>query len=207
MTGGKDIHNGEEQGKQKSWDTVLAEQHQRKLLSEWNQFARTRLLSTSASESAAWLHAISVATLGTLLDPETLRGAIALRVGADVCSPHRCRCGSLADRQGCHALTCNFSAGRHQRHAALNDIVRRQIVRLRETAWSRRSQRKRSERLADDRLSRPASNGPAQNCVNGQADVPTARRSHCLRDLILNAMNVIQSQQPPPPTCPPPSQN
>ena len=128
MTGGKDIPKGEEQGKQRAWDSVLAEQHQQRMLSECNQFARARLLSASASESAAWLHATPVATLGTLLDPETLRVAIALRVGADVCSPHRCRCGAVADRQGYHALTCKFSAGRHPRHAALNDIVRRALL-------------------------------------------------------------------------------
>ena len=127
MAGGSDIPDGDEQHKQRAWDAVLAERNHRRLLSEFNQFARARLLSAAAPESAAWLHAIPAATLGTLLDQETLRVAIALRVGADVCSSHRCRCGSMADRKGYHALTCRFSAGRHPRHTALNDVVRRAL--------------------------------------------------------------------------------
>ncbi|KAF0306974.1 Retrotransposable element SLACS protein [Amphibalanus amphitrite] len=125
--GGENVPERDEQLKQKAWDAVLAKQQQEKLLSEANQYDRARLLSTAAPESGAWLHAAPSANLGTLLDRETLRVAIALRLGADVCRPHRCRCGSIADSKGYHALTCKFSAGRHPRHTALNDIVRRAL--------------------------------------------------------------------------------
>ena len=128
MADGKDVPNEDEQHKQRAWDAVIAEQHQSRLLSESNQFVRARLLSAAAPESGAWLHATPAATLGTLLDRETLRVAIALRVGADVCSSHRCRCGTLTDCKGYHALTCKFSAGRHPRHTALNDLVRRALL-------------------------------------------------------------------------------
>ena len=126
--GGEDVPTGSDQLKQKAWDSVLAQQNQRKLLSESNQFSRARLLSAAAPESGAWLHSTPAATLGTLLDRETLRIAIALRVGADVCIPHRCKCGSVADSKGYHALTCKFSAGRHPRHTVLNDTVRRALL-------------------------------------------------------------------------------
>ena len=53
--------------------------------------------------------------------------AIALRVGSDVCVPHTCRCDRLMDAKGIHGLTCKCSAGRHPRHAALNDVVRRAL--------------------------------------------------------------------------------
>ena len=125
---GEHIPEGDDQLKQKAWDAVLANQHQQRMVSESNQYARARLLSAAAPESGAWLHAAPAATLGTLLDRETLRVAIALRLGADVCSPHCCKCGSLADSKGYHALTCRFSAGRHPRHTALNDVVRRALM-------------------------------------------------------------------------------
>ena len=39
-------------------------------------------------ESGAWLNALLVSSLRTLLDPESFRVAIALRVSGDVCIPH-----------------------------------------------------------------------------------------------------------------------
>ena len=99
------------------------------VLFHWWPFGcqQSRLLAAVTSESGAWLHALPSASLGTLLDPPTLRVAVALRVGAEVCQPHRCRCGSSADGLGQHALTCRLSAGRHPRHTELNDVIRRAL--------------------------------------------------------------------------------
>ena len=119
--------DGEKQQQQKTWDSTLAEKKRDKLLMEADQLGRARLLSAATPESGAWLHAVPAASLGTSLDREALRIAIALRVGADVCSEHRCRRGSLADTRGHHSLTCRYSAGRQPRHTALNDIVRRAL--------------------------------------------------------------------------------
>ena len=93
---------------------------------EADQLGRARLLSAATPVSGVWLHAVPAASLGANLDHETLRIAIALRVGADVCSEHRRRCGSLADK-GHHSLTCRFSAGRQHRHTALSDVIRRAL--------------------------------------------------------------------------------
>ena len=57
----------------------------------------------------------------------SLRITLALRVGADVCEPHMCRCDRGMDAKGLHGLSCKFSAGRHPRHAALNDIIKRSL--------------------------------------------------------------------------------
>ena len=127
LSGGKEIPNEEATYLQRSWDYPLAECKRDSLLKNANQFGRARLLGAATSESGAWLRALPSASLGTHLDSHTVRVAVALRVGADVTSQYRCRCGSLSDRKGYHALTCRFSAGRIPRHTALNDIVRRAL--------------------------------------------------------------------------------
>ena len=65
--------------------------------------------------------------VGTLLDPESFRVAIALRVGADVCIPHSCRCAGRMDSRGLHVLSCKYSAGRFPRHSAMNDVIKREL--------------------------------------------------------------------------------
>ena len=67
-------------------------------------------------------------SLGTHLDAETVRIAVSLRLGADICEPHRCRCGRTVDRLGHHGLSCRYSAGRLPRHANLNDVVKRGLT-------------------------------------------------------------------------------
>ena len=60
------------------------------------------------------------------MDDNTVRVAVGLRLGTAICGPHSCqRCGSAVDELGRHALSCRRSEGRHQRHAALNDIIKR----------------------------------------------------------------------------------
>ena len=83
-----------------------------------------RLLSVSTKESGAWLRALPVSTLGS-----TVRVAVGLRLGTTVCGPHSCqRCGDAVDALGRHALSCKRSEGRHQRHAAINAIVKNGLM-------------------------------------------------------------------------------
>lgn len=82
----------------------------------------------STWESGQWLHALPSASIGTLLDPDTLRLSAGLRLGVKVCTPHICSCGADVDALGLHGLSCRKSAGRFSRHAALNDIIRRSLV-------------------------------------------------------------------------------
>ena len=45
-----------------------------------------------------------------------------------MCSPHMCvRCVAAVDERGLHGLSYSFSKGRHSRHAALNDLVKRSL--------------------------------------------------------------------------------
>ena len=60
-----------------------------------------------------------------IIDNDTLRIGVAVRVGLTACIPHRCNCGTTVDIFGTHPLSCRFSAGRIPRHSALNDVVRR----------------------------------------------------------------------------------
>jgi len=113
--------------KQKTWDLPLAEAAKDRLLAMSDQIAKARILASSSRESGTWLHALPSLTLGTLLEPESFRIAIALRVGANVCESHRCRCGKEVDPRGLHGLSCKFSAGRHPRHAALNNVIKRAL--------------------------------------------------------------------------------
>ncbi|CAG9138310.1 unnamed protein product, partial [Plutella xylostella] len=66
--------------------------------------------------------------LGTLLDNDSLRVAVALRLGCTVVEPHVCVYGARVDQSGRHGLHCVRSAGRFSRHHAINDIVRRALV-------------------------------------------------------------------------------
>ncbi|KAF0306697.1 putative uridine nucleosidase 2 [Amphibalanus amphitrite] len=71
----------------------------------------------------------TAASVGTLLDPDTLRTAVALRVGADICAPHRCRCGADIDERGLHCLCCQMSAGRRE-VPRLGRYLRRHVQRF-----------------------------------------------------------------------------
>ena len=110
---------------QKEWDAIFLQGQYGKLLADADQVSRSRLLAAARPESGQWLHAFPTPALGTHLDAETFRIAIAHRVGADVCQPHRCRCGGQVDRLRLHPLSCQYSPGRAARHAAVNDIIYR----------------------------------------------------------------------------------
>ena len=113
--------------RQRTWDLPLAEASAAGLLERADQISRARLLASGLRESGLWLHALPTQSLGTLLDSETFRVSVALRVGAEVCGTHTCRCGRVMDAKGLHGLSCRYSAGRHPRHAALNDIILRSL--------------------------------------------------------------------------------
>ena len=97
------------------------------MLLEADQVSRTRLMATAQKESRAWLNALAVSSLGTLLDPESFRVVIALRVSADVCIPHSCCCGGRMNSRGLHGLSCKYSADRFPRHLAMNDVIKRAL--------------------------------------------------------------------------------
>lgn len=114
---------------QRQWDGPLCELELENLINSTSSSAeRARLLAVTRWESGLWLHALPSKNVGNLLDNNTFRIAVSLRVGAPCQVPHRCVCGEMVDRFGHHALSCVKSAGRIPRHASLNDIIRRAFV-------------------------------------------------------------------------------
>ena len=82
----------------------------------------------SAPHSGDWLHAIPISSCGLRLDDEAVRVAVGLRLGAKLCEPHVCPCGSKVDPEGTHGLACRRSSGRPTRHHVLNDMIWRSLV-------------------------------------------------------------------------------
>jgi hypothetical protein len=97
-----------------------------------------------------WLNALPSPQLGTLMTNETFRVACALRLGCDVCVPHKCPCGVEVCGRGYHGLSCKRSAGRHSRHEAANDVIARalrsaEVPNIREPAGCSRQDGKRPD--------------------------------------------------------------
>ncbi|CAH1116451.1 unnamed protein product [Phaedon cochleariae] len=115
---------------QKSWDLPLIDLSSKHLLdsAKNSPFEEARLKAVSTKESGAWLNALPVAFLGTLLDDESFRISVGLRLGCSICTTHKCRCGSTVNEKGVHGLSCKFSAGRFPRHSTVNDLIRRALT-------------------------------------------------------------------------------
>ena len=89
---------------------------------------RARLLAVATKESGAWLSAPPISSVGLRMDDEVIHVAVGLRLGVALCEPHQCRhCQAEVDHLGTHGLSCRFSRGRHARHAAINDIIKRSL--------------------------------------------------------------------------------
>ena len=85
------------------------------------------LLASSSTASVAWLAALAVSTLGNLLDDALLPIWVGLRLGARICTGHKCVCGGMVDQWGHHGLSCKKSRGRQGRHSALNESIQRAL--------------------------------------------------------------------------------
>ena len=91
--------------RQKAWDLPIVKRNWENMLRVADQVSRARLLATAQRENGAWLNALPVSSFGTLLDSDSFRVAIALRVGADVCISHSCNSGGRMDSMGLHGLS------------------------------------------------------------------------------------------------------
>ena len=90
---------------------------------------RARLLAVTAPHAGDWLHALPISSCGLRLDDETIRVAVGLRLGLNLCEPHRCPCGQQVDSRGTHGLSCKLSSGRMTRHHHVNDLIWRALSR------------------------------------------------------------------------------
>src|SRR6185503_6044 len=87
---------------QESWEEPLFRQAEAQLLnSATTPVNRARVLACSRPEAGAWLQALPSPPLGTHLDNESFRIAVALRLGVQICQPHKCRlCGAQVNPDG-----------------------------------------------------------------------------------------------------------
>ena len=122
-----ELPSGDAASEQRVWDEIVCKEEFKKLQTSSNQIHCARLLAAASPHSGAWLQALPSSNLGLLLDEESVRIAVALRLGATICEPHKCRCGRQVNSLGHHGLSCLKSAGRIPRHANLNDIIKRSL--------------------------------------------------------------------------------
>ena len=123
------VPDGPRIGVQKEWDTPLVSRKLEEVFSAaQTQVGRARLIAAAAPHSGDFLHAIPCSAVGTRLDDTSFRIAVSLRLGATMCVPHTCVCGAEVDCFGIHGLACRKSAGRHMRHNAVNDLIKRALA-------------------------------------------------------------------------------
>lgn len=109
---------------QHDWDNINIQRIVESLpLSSKADMARYK--SSIQKESNAWLSVLPSKAIGTLLDNNSFRISVALRLGCDICIPHTCHCGAHVDRTGTHGLSCIKSAGRFFGHSSINDVIKR----------------------------------------------------------------------------------
>jgi hypothetical protein len=115
---------------QKCWDEPSIEKSKLYLLDNASDsYHRARLLATQSPSSGDWLKALPLSSIGLRMDNETIRIAVALRLGSAVCEPHDCQCGQFVDIRGSHCLSCRFGSGKFIRHNLINDVIWRSLTR------------------------------------------------------------------------------
>ena len=131
-TGGSTPSIGASTGSQRMWDQEIVTNTFNQVLSMApDDYTRARLLAVSSLHAGDWLNAPPIKAVGLRMSNNAIRVATGLRLGANLCRSHTCRCGVLVDARGNHGLSCGRSAGRHQRHSMINDIVHRALGRAR----------------------------------------------------------------------------
>ena len=109
---------------QKAWNGPIAFKIQTEILGRVN--VRARLLAAASRHSG---HAPPISSIGLRLDKELIQVFVDLRLGVNICEPHTCACQKMVDVRGLHGLSCRRSTARRQRHAQINEIIHRAILR------------------------------------------------------------------------------
>ena len=113
--------------RQRFWDFAACQWKATMLKEKLDQHRLACFSAASQPHSGAWLNALPSPMVGNLLDDDSVRIGVAIRLGLPICQQHRCRCGATVDRFGLHPLSCRLSAGRIPRHYALNDVIKRAL--------------------------------------------------------------------------------
>jgi hypothetical protein len=116
--------------RQSSWNKPYVDATYASLLNaQLDDHGKARLLAASAAHSGDWLHALPISSCGLRLDDESVRVAVGLRLGSNLCDQHVCPCGAAVDCRGTHGLSCKKATGKTARHAYINNIIHRALVR------------------------------------------------------------------------------
>ena len=109
---------------QKAWDSPRVTAAAVALLeAAQDEATRARFLATVCSPPP------SISALGLRMDDNVVRVAVGLCLGVTLCQPHQChQCGTEVDQLGLHGFSCRMSQGRHSRHAAVNELIRRALA-------------------------------------------------------------------------------
>ena len=118
--------------KQRSWNAPFVESSFATLLAfQPDEHKRTRLLIAAAPHSGDWSHVLPISSCWLRLDNDVIRIAIGLRLGADLCYPHVCPCGTFINSRGTHGLSCKRGSSKVTGHAIINNLIHRALVRAR----------------------------------------------------------------------------
>ncbi len=81
---------------QQNWDSI----NSKRIINTLNPNSLqeiSRILASQRPESGYWLNAIPSANVGTFLNNNELRISMALRLGSEICKPHKCICSEQVD--------------------------------------------------------------------------------------------------------------
>ena len=92
---------------------------------------RARLLAAAAPHCGDWLHVLPISSCGLRLEDDDIRVAIGLRLGANLSDPRVCPCGTFVNSRGTHGLSCKRCSNKLTRHAIINNLIHRALVRAR----------------------------------------------------------------------------
>ena len=94
-----------------------------------NELDKAILLAIKAANSSDWLFLFPISSCGLCMCDETIRVAVGLRLGLNLCEAHSCPCGALVSARGTHGLSCKRSAGRSTRYHQVNGLIWRALKR------------------------------------------------------------------------------
>ena len=78
-----------------------------------------------------YMYLLPISSCGLHLDDDPIRVAIGLGLGANLCDPHVCPCGTFVNSRGTHGLSCKRGSSKLTRHAIINNLIHRALIRAR----------------------------------------------------------------------------
>ena len=79
----------------------------------------------------AWLRVLTISSYELRFDHDAIRVAIGLRLGANLWDSHVCPFGTFVNSRGTHGLSCKRGSSKLARHALINNLIYRALVRAR----------------------------------------------------------------------------